>query len=112
MPQLSSVQVSQLTASPLSNSSPALGRPAILQDFPAIRRSTLWRSPREAAYASYLAVTIGASVARRTHSKEELAAVARSEFGISKTRANKIRDYVLDLLAASAWTAPGRGRRH
>ena len=70
------------------------------------------RTPLEIAYEKKLIETIAASLNRRTKSKQELVELGMRIFGLSKRRAIAIRERVIDVLDAKAWSRAGARRRH
>lgn len=71
------------------------------------------RTPGELAFEEFLIRTISGSLDRRTSSRNELLSIGTAEHGLSKRRANAIREHVVAQLGARAWSEAGapRGRR-
>jgi hypothetical protein len=70
------------------------------------------RTPAEIGYEKKLIETIAASPHRRTNSKQELVELGMTIFGLSKRRAIALRERVIDVLDARAWSRAGARRRN
>jgi hypothetical protein len=70
------------------------------------------RNPAEVGFATKLNKIISASPDRRTKSKSELIKIGMTEFGLSRRRADALREQVIARLGASAWKASGRPRKN
>jgi hypothetical protein len=70
------------------------------------------RTPAEIGYEKKLIETISASPDRRTKSKQELVELGMTKFGLSKRRAVRLREQVIDRLGARAWSRAGARRRN
>jgi hypothetical protein len=100
----------------LTTGSSALGQPAIgqLHKLESVDLTGLTvragRTPEEMGFTGLLMEIISASLDRRTSSKQELIELGMTKFGLSKRRASGLRESVIDLLDATAWSRAGRNR--
>jgi hypothetical protein len=111
-------RVHDLVAESLTTAPPVLGRPSLRQahhltatGITVGEQPPLGRTAQENGFATLLKVIFSASPDRRTKSKKELLALGTRRFGLSKRRANAIRESVIDRLGVSAWSRAGAPRR-
>jgi hypothetical protein len=71
------------------------------------------RTRQEIGFGEWLIGAISRSPNRRSQSRDELMLIGTTQFGLSKRRANALREFVVIQLGASAWSEAGapRGRR-
>ena len=112
------VPVVDLGAKALATESAAIGSSALRQEHPLNARDLATKSapelgtgPKEQAFVKRLEPIVSASPDQRTVSQDALIKIGIAEFGLSKRRAKRLFDGVLDRLGASAWRLPGRPKR-
>jgi hypothetical protein len=108
-----------LAAQSLAAGAAAIGQPAFRQvhnispiGIVADVLTPFGQTPAEVGFETRLTEIISASPDRRTKSKSELIKIGVTEFGISRRRADALREKVIARLGASAWKASGRPRKN
>ena len=112
-------QTHRLTPHSLTTESPAIGQPALgrVHALDAVGLTVravapFGRIPADIGFTGFLIETIAASLDRRTRSIQELAELGMTTFGLSKRRAIALRERVIDMLGARAWSRAGARRRN